>query len=309
MTIVQSAVGSVEPVIVVHGGAGTVSPELRESAPEGTRLAAEIGQKILLEGGSCEQAVIAAIRSMEDDPTFNAGRGACMTEDGEFEVDAALMRSIDLRAGAITGVRNLRDAILVAQTVMNETRHCLLAGEAAAAFARRHGVGHFGRDEVWTEKAQARYDAAVAGKTSRDNRADTVGAVALDRHGHLAAGGSTGGVLLKLPGRVGDTPMIGAGLYAHPTLGASAATGVGEAIMTYVMSYEVLRRAGDGDLQRHTEQLCKEVQGATRAAVGLICVRPDGEIGIAHGSQHMSWAHARGESDIAWGLVWPPPAG
>jgi beta-aspartyl-peptidase (threonine type) len=308
MTVVHSAVGSVEPVIVVHGGAGTVSPELREAAPAGAKKAAELGQRVLLDGGSCEDAVIAAIRSMEDDPTFNAGRGSCMTRDGEFEVDAALMRSIDLRAGAIAGVKNLRDGILVAQKVMNETRHCLLAGDAAEAFARAHGVGSFGRDEVWTEKAQRRFDDATAGKTARDNRADTVGAVALDRHGHMASGGSTGGVLLKLPGRVGDTPMIGSGLYAHPQLGASAATGVGEAIMTYVMSYEVLRRARDGELQAHAEALCAEVQRATRAAVGLICVSPDGEIGIAHGSQHMSWAHARGDSPVAFGLTWPPAA-
>ncbi|WP_434415090.1 isoaspartyl peptidase/L-asparaginase [Nannocystis pusilla] len=217
------------PVIVVHGGAGTVAEDLRASAVTGTRAAAAAGQAVLLAGGSAEAAVIAAVRTLEDDPGFNAGRGACMNADGVFEADAAIMRSRDLRSGAVAGVREVRDTILLAALVMNETRHCLLVGDNAARFARERGVGHFGREEVWTAKAEAHFTAVRAGQ-QLDNRADTVGAVALDARGELCAAGSTGGVLYKLPGRVGDTPMVGSGLYAHPELGACATTGLGEAI-------------------------------------------------------------------------------
>jgi beta-aspartyl-peptidase (threonine type) len=305
VSVVQAGVGAVEPVLVVHGGAGTAAKELHDAARAGVKVAAQLGQASLTKGGDCQAAVIAAVRSMEDDPTYNAGRGSCMTRDGEFEVDAAIMRSIDMRSGAIAGVKNLRDGIEVARLVMEKTRHCLLAGDAAEAFAREHAVGAFGRDEVWTQKAQARYDRARAGKTARDNRADTVGAVALDRHGHLCVGGSTGGVLLKLPGRVGDTPLIGPGFYAHPKLGAAAATGVGEAIMGYVMAYEALRRMTGGDAQAVAETLCDEVRAQTGSAVGLIAVRPDGEVAVAHASDHMSWAIARGDAEVTYALTWP----
>lgn len=309
MSVGQASIPTVEPILVVHGGAGTVARDLHEPAVRGVNAAVEVGWKVLLDGGGCEAAVIQAVRVMEDDETFNAGRGSCMTEPGEFEVDASIMRSIDMRSGAIAGVKNLRDGILVAQAVMNHTKHSLLVGDAAEAFAKKHEVGSFGRDEVWTEKAQRRYDGARSGEMQKDNRADTVGAVARDQHGNLCVAGSTGGVLLKLPGRVGDTPLIGPGFYAHPELGVAAATGVGEAIMAHVMSYELLRKAAEtGDLQATADTLCRDVRAQTGSAVGLIAIRPDGQVAVAHASNHMSWAIARPDRPVQSGLTWPPTA-
>ncbi|MDC0719864.1 isoaspartyl peptidase/L-asparaginase [Nannocystis bainbridge] len=293
------------PFIVVHGGAGTVAEDLRDGAVTGTKAAAAAGQAVLLAGGSAEAAVIAAVRALEDDPGFNAGRGACMNADGVFEADAAIMRSRDLRSGAVAGVREVRDTILLAALVMNETRHCLLVGDNAARFARERGVGQFGREEVWTAKAEAHFTAIRAGQRL-DNRADTVGAVALDARGELCAGGSTGGVLYKLPGRVGDTPMVGSGLYAHPELGACATTGLGEAILTHVLAYAALQRvrgAASDAVTPLAASLVGDVSARWEgAAVGLVLLRPDGTPAIVHASEHMSWALARGDAPVTGGL-------
>jgi len=297
---------SVTPVLVVHGGSGRISPEHHTAAVVGTHAAAVAGQRILVDAGHCEDAAVAAVRVLEDDPAFNAGRGACMNRDGEFEHDAAIMRSRDLRSGAVAGIKAIRDPVLVARLVMEQTRHCLLVGEGAEALARAHGVGHFGRDEVWTAKAEAAHREVHEGRGAADNRADTVGAVALDDDGHLCAAGSTGGILFKLPGRVGDTPLCGSGFYAHPVLGACCTTGVGEAILTHLLAYEALRAAAEqpGAAQRIAERLCAEISGRwSNAAVGLILVRPDGEVAIAHASEHMSWALARGAATPESGLA------
>jgi beta-aspartyl-peptidase (threonine type) len=315
---------AIVPTVVVHGGAGRVAPEHHEEALAGVRAAAEAGRAVLSAGGGCEAAVIAAVRVLEACEAFNAGRGACMTAAGGFEVDAGIMRSRDLASGAVAAVPDLADAILVAQAVMSRSRHCLLAGEGAVAFARAHGVGTFGREHLWTAKAQARYEEASAGLGQAVGQADTVGAVAIDEHGELCVGCSTGGVLLKLPGRVGDSPLVGSGLYASPELGAACATGVGEAIMTHVACYAALQRLAHGQdgsapAQRlhpdaAADELCARVAaqriGDAHATCGIILITPAGEVGVAHRSPHMSWAVARGEAPVEAGLQRPlaPPA-
>jgi L-asparaginase / beta-aspartyl-peptidase len=296
----------VEAIVVVHGGAGTYASELHEAAVAGTRAAAMLGLERLAhpEPDVCVEAAIAAVRRLEDDPTFNAGRGSCMTSAGEIEVDAGIMRSRDLESGAVASVRDLADASELARAIMEHSKHALLVGEGARRLALELGVGRFGRALVWTEKAQQRFERARRGELPADNRADTVGAVVRDRQGNLCALGSTGGVLLKLPGRVGDTPIIGAGFYAHPRLGAAVATGVGEAIMRRVGCYELLRRAAAGQgIQEAAEQLCAEIHEADGAAVGFVAIGPTGEVAVAHASEHMSWAIARGGGEVASGLI------
>jgi beta-aspartyl-peptidase (threonine type) len=299
------------PVVVVHGGAGTATPDLHEAAVAGTRRAALASFERLMVGASAQEAAVVAVRILEDDEAFNAGRGACMTADGRFEMDAAIMRSHDLRAGAVASVPEVRDAIVLAEAVLEHTPHVLLAGEGALRFARARGIGHFGRDEVWTQKAQDRFDAAVAGAMRKDNRADTVGAVVLDSMGNTAAAGSTGGVLLKMPGRVGDTPQVGAGLYAHPELGAAAATGVGEVILQHVMCHSLLLSIANDDPQASAEALCRRVSGRNRSAVGIIAVLPDGRFAVAHESDHMAYAVVHPGPDgpiVAGGLRRPAGA-
>ncbi|PRP91960.1 Isoaspartyl peptidase precursor [Enhygromyxa salina] len=298
-------------LVFVHGGAGTIAADLREAAVAGARAAATRGLARLVELGeredACVDAAITAVRVLEDDPTFNAGRGACMNASGEFEADAGIMRSRDRASGAVAAVREIADASELARAVMERSEHGLLVGDGARGFAESVGVGRFGRERVWTAKAQARYASARAGELVADNRADTVGAIVMDRRGHLCALGSTGGVLLKLPGRVGDTPLIGCGFYADATLGAALGTGVGEAIMSRVGCHELLRRAADHQtgLQVAAQQLCDEIHGESEAAVGFIAIGPGGALAIAHRSEHMSWALAAEGSPLRGGLSAP----
>ena len=283
-----------------------VAQSLHDTAVENVQIAARAGMAAL-QGGDCEDAAVAAVQHLERTPCYNAGVGACMTLDGEFETDAGIMRSIDGKIGAVAAVRDLADPVVVAREVMRNSRHCVLAGEGAARFARERGVGTFGRDALWTQKAQDRYDRALAGRMERDGRADTVGAVVIDASGNMCVAGSTGGVLLKTPGRVGDTPMVGAGFLADPRLGAAAATGVGEAIMARSFCFALLDRHAreGGSLQAHAQAMCDALRADTGAAVGVIAISPRGEVGVAHACKHMSWAVARSSGLVDAGLFVP----
>ncbi len=310
--------GSTHEVVLVHGGAGTVGKALREGAVAGTRRAAQAGRDVLRAGGSAMEAAVAAVRVLEQHPGFNAGHGSTLNRDGYVEVDAAVMVGDTLRAGGVAGVRDLADAIMVAREVLLHTPHNLLVGENAAAFARERGVGHFGRDAVWTQKAQRSWDRVREGKMNKDNRADTVGALVRDKTGLLCAAGSTGGTLFKLPGRVGDTPMMGAGYFADNRLGAAVATGVGEAIMRGVTCYALLRdlqsqaqlRAReqldalglDPKLQSIAQATCEACSEGGKYAIGVLALTPDGRPVVAHTGEHMSWALALDDREIVGGL-------
>jgi L-asparaginase / beta-aspartyl-peptidase len=290
------------PVILVHGGAGRIAAENLDAARAGVERAVAAGRRYL-QAGDVVEAVVAAVRAMEDDPVFNAGRGACMNADGQVEVDAGLMRGRDLAIGAIAAVPELGDAITVARAVLDHSPHSLLAGQGAVRFARHRGVGNFGRDAVWTAKAQARWEAAVRGEDDASGQADTVGAIAIDASGHLAAACSTGGVLLKTPGRVGDSPIPGAGFYAADGLGASCATGVGEAILRRVACYDVLLRTRAGlPAMAAAQAVCDAVvDGDASVTCGLIVLDAQGRVGVAHRSAHMShaWAIGDGATHVA----------
>jgi beta-aspartyl-peptidase (threonine type) len=276
------------------------------AATDGARRAAQLGREVLARGGDCVDAAVVAVRELEDDPAFNAGHGACMNEEGGFEVDAGIMRSSDGRSGAVGAVPNLADAILVARTVMERSRHNLLCGHGVRDFAETEGVGTFSAEACWSEKAQRRFESVKRGEAPGDNRADTVGAVALDAHGHLCAAVSTGGVLLKTPGRVGDTPLIGSGFYADDRLGAMVATGVGEALMARVASYACLARAlQSGDLQRSADEMCLEIRGTDGPAAGVIGISGGGKVVVSHACDHMSWAIAGVDGELRSGLVHP----
>lgn len=295
------------PTVVVHGGAGRVVPEHHEAVVAGVRAAAEAGRARLQAGEGCEAAVVAAVRVLEDAPVFNAGRGACMNAHARFEVDAGIMRSRDMAHGAVAAVPDLADPIELARAVMEHGGPRLVVGQGAVALARAWGRGRFGAEQLWTDKAQARFDDASAGRGPVMGQADTVGAVAIDAQGQLCVGGSTGGVLLKVPGRVGDCPLVGAGFYADPSLGAACATGVGEAIMTQVASYAALRRCAEGaSPSAAADEVCARVvegpMGGPETTCGIILIDPRGEVGVAHRCPHMSWAIARGDAPVEAGL-------
>ncbi|MEU5837212.1 isoaspartyl peptidase/L-asparaginase [Streptomyces diacarni] len=224
-------------VLAVHGGAGTAlkrdetSPEEEKAYRDGLERALRAGQKVLKAGGSSTKAVEKAVNVLEDDPLFNAGKGAVFTADAGHELDASLMRGSDLKAGAVAGVKHVRNPITAARLVMDETKHVLLAGQGADDFALQQGLKPVTQDYYWTQR---RWDELMKakgsdpGKPVKDATKGTVGAVAVDGEKDLAAATSTGGLTNKMAGRVGDSPLIGAGTYAKNSTVAASATGQGE---------------------------------------------------------------------------------
>jgi len=271
------------PALIVHGGAGADPAEGREELRAGMHEAAAAGWAMLSGGGSALDAVEAAVRALEDHPRFNAGRGAALTTAGTVEMDASIMEGDDLRNGAVAGVTALRHPISLARRILEDGRHSLFVGAGAMERARELGLPSCDPAELITERQLHRLRAIQAG---------TVGAVALDRHGVIAAGTSTGGTAGKLPGRVGDSALIGCGTYAESTLGGVSCTGDGEAIIRVVLArrtLEILRAVDDPD---HACQIALDVlveEG--RGQGGLILVDWKGRLG---------WAHSTPLMPVAW---------
>jgi len=267
------------------------------------------GYKVLRSGGTGVDAVVAAIVVMEDSPLFNAGKGAVYTASGRHELDAAVMDGADLRAGAVTCVQRIRNPIVAARAVMRESGHVLLAGDGAERFARQHGVRLVPRNHFDTKRRLAalaahlrrmRSDRAAA--PSGDELHGTVGAVALDSFGNLAAGTSTGGFTGKHAGRVGDSPIIGAGTYADNETCAVSGTGVGEAFMRVVLAHEVAAR------MRHLrEPLASAAAGALQAlrrvggSGGLVAIDRRGRVAMPFNTEGMyrGWIARSGRPGIA----------
>jgi isoaspartyl peptidase/L-asparaginase-like protein (Ntn-hydrolase superfamily) len=219
--------------IAVHGGAGVLradKPGAAQRAVLERALEAAYAEKTALD------AVTAAVLILEDSPLFNAGRGSCLNAEGEVEMDASIMEGAGLRAGAVAAVRRIRNPILAARAVMERSRHVLLAGRGAERFARQHGLRFEPAKYFHTEKR------LLALKRNLRNYHGTVGAVALDEDGNLAAATSTGGYTGKLPGRIGDSPIIGAGTYADNASCAVSGTGHGEAFIRAAVAYDVAAR-------------------------------------------------------------------
>lgn len=240
-----------EPAIIVHGGAWGIPDDAVGAHLKGVSAGVEAGYDVLKRGGRALDAVEAAVVVLEDDPTFDAGKGAFLNRIGEVELDAIVMDGNGLRAGSVAAVRNIRNPVKLARAVMERSGQVLLVGEGANLFARAIGIPScrtedllVGRElERWKrikrkkKKFQVReiFD-RVQREPKTGSRRGTVGAVAIDRGGNLAAATSTGGVPHKLPGRVGDSPIIGSGAYADNLSGAASATGWGEPIMRVVLS-------------------------------------------------------------------------
>jgi beta-aspartyl-peptidase (threonine type) len=263
--------------IVVHGGAGQ-----RDDATDRTRAAAvdaaaAAGFAVLTGGGSSLDAVLAAVVRLEDDPRFNAGLGSVLTADGTVECDASIMSGSDLRAGAVAVVRGVANPIRLANAVMNAGREVFLVGAPAEVLARRHGLRVVAPEALVTEEALERWRARRAGP------GETVGAVACDADGHVAAATSTGGVAHQRAGRVGDSAVIGAGTYADDLLGAGSATGPGEAIIRVGLVRVALAALAAGADPATAGREALAVLG-TRigATAGIILVDPRGRIGVAH---------------------------
>lgn len=255
-------------------------PEQEERARAGLGAALDAGEAILANGGTALDAVEAAARVLEEDPAFNAGRGSVLSASGRVELDAAIMDGRDRRAGAVAGLTTTRAPISLARAAMEQTPHILLTYDGADAFAREIGLEQVANDWFVIPERRAQLDRVMAagGKFDTDIKFGTIGAVACDTHGHVAAATSTGGLTAKRYGRVGDSPLIGAGTYADDRAAAASATGLGEAFIRAVGAHELaarIRLSGEG-LQQALDAVLADVT-ALGGSGGLIAVSPSGE--------------------------------
>jgi beta-aspartyl-peptidase (threonine type) len=289
-------------VLVIHGGAGTIlkknmTAEKEEQYKQSLQKALDAGQKILASGGTALDAVEAVVRLLEDNPLFNAGKGAVFTNDGKNELDAAIMDGKTLKAGSIAGVRHIKNPISTARAVMERSEHVMMIGEGAEKFAKLNGAemvdpSYFFTQERWDGLLRARKadslklkkdtasKKAVRQLDNPDNKYGTVGAVALDKHGNLAAATSTGGMTNKRYNRVGDAPIIGAGTYANNATCAISGTGWGEYFIRLVIAKTVSDRMeyGNHSLDEAAKDMIMKKLPALGGDGGLIGVDKNGNI-------------------------------
>jgi beta-aspartyl-peptidase (threonine type) len=306
------------PILLVHGGAWAIPDDMREAHEQGVFDALVAGYALLERGGSAVDAVEAAVSRMEDDTTFDAGRGSFLTRDGRVQLDALLMDGATLRAGGVACVERLRNPIQAARLVLDKSPHVYFVGAGAEEFAQSQGMALIDNSELVLERERTRLaeaqakeraglpDLTFAGDDKSPETAvdldphlgphdlfdshDTVGAVALDSEGRIAAGTSTGGTLNKAPGRVGDSSLIGCGCYADNASAAVSLTGWGEPMMKLVLGKWATDRVQQG---LSPEQVAPEAINYLYKRLGghggIILLGPDGRFGIAHNTPRMAW--------------------
>lgn len=287
------------PIIIVHGGAWNIPDELIEDHIRGVEKAVGVGWEILENGGSALDAVEEAVKTMENDPTFDAGKGSFLNEEGFVELDAIIMDGSTLNVGAVAAVRNIKNPIVLARKVMELTEHALLVGEGANRFARKIGMETVDLNELVLKREIERWKRFKEGKiTTKDlfeqSPKGTVGAVALDKHGNFAAATSTGGIAGKMVGRVGDTPLVGCGAYADNNYGAVSSTGHGEKIMKIVLAKEVINFIAQGcNAQEAADKSIKLIWNRLRGRAGVIVLDKNGNIGISYNTPRMAYAYVK----------------
>ena len=292
--------------IIVHGGAGDIPPDRHAIAQEGCLQAAAIGWEMLAQGASALDAVEAAVRNMEDNPAFNAGYGSVLNAAGEVEMDAGIMEGSGMGVGAVTLIKHFRHPITLARMVMETTPHHMLGGDGAELFARKQGCTPIPNESLITPRRLQQYQARTQAEGG-----DTVGAVALDAAGRLATANSTGGVSFKLPGRVGDSPLPGAGFYADDRFGAVATTGQGEHIMRSGLSFLVMHLLQSGMSAEEAAMGARALflDRAPGGRAGWIVLDPQGGVGISHTTDNLSFAwRVSGMVAFASGIAMKPPS-
>jgi beta-aspartyl-peptidase (threonine type) len=306
--------------IIVHGGAGAIPLERRDAAREGCRAAAVAGWEALRAGGSAMDAIQAAIVAMENNPSYNAGTGAVLTAEGRAELDAGIMDGQSLQAGAVAGVTRIKNPILLARMAL-ESPHVLLIGAGAEQFAVESGVALCDPRELITPAQHARWQqgyragddvnigpstGATASATVRHpglpdenvhddgHKHGTVGAVAVDAQGRIAAGASTGGIAAKHPGRVGDTPLVGAGFYAESPFGGASSTGHGEDFIRLLLAKRAVDYIAAGmPAQAAAERAIQLLAERAGGHGGIILLDGEGQPGFARNTGSMAFAYMR----------------
>jgi len=302
-----------KPSLIVHGGAWDIPDEAVDACHSGCRRALAAGWSILASGGSALDAVEAAVIVLEDDPVFDAGYGSHLNLDGRVECDAIVMNAATLRAGAAAGLQRIKNPIRLARKIMEHSNHMMLVAQGAERFAAQHGLELCDPEdlispaerEAWRKCKEDKH----AAEHHRGHEQGTVGAVALDSHGHLFAATSTGGTCCKLPGRVGDSPLIGCGCYADAEAGGVSCTGYGEAIMKVVLAkaaVDLLRRpATCVDTPAGASCDLSTADIAAREAIHLLAKRTHATGGLILLDRHGAPALAFNTPRMAHGYVKP----
>jgi L-asparaginase / beta-aspartyl-peptidase len=304
------------PILLVHGGAWAIPDDAAAAHENGVRNALEAGYRILARGAPALDAVEAAVTVLEDDPTFDAGRGSFLTSDGRVQLDALLMDGGRMKAGGVACVERLRNPIQAARLVLEQSPHVYFVGAGAEEFAHSHGMQLIENAELVLDRERERLksarereaaglaDATFSGLEDDkgpetaiprviDSSHDTVGAVALDSHGNIAAATSTGGTLNKTPGRVGDSSLIGCGCYADNLSAAVSLTGWGEPIMKLVLGKWATDRVAAGTAPEFAaREAISYLHNRLGGHGGIILLGPDGRFGMAHNTPAMAWGLA-----------------
>ena len=289
-----------KPILVVHGGAWAMPDDAVDAHLNGVRNALRAGWQVLEEGGTAVDAVEEAVVVMEDDETFDAGRGSFLTRDGHVQMDALIMDGKTLRAGGVGCVEKVRNAIRLSRLVLDESPHVYFVGEGAERFAQEHGMSLIDNSELVLPReverlrkvqallAEGKADPTFAGAEFAD---DTVAAVARDPFGNLAAATSTGGTVNKTPGRVGDSSLIGCGCYADNLSAAVSCTGWGEPMMKLVLAKWAADHVQPGkeNAQSTAELAIQMLSQRLKGHGGLIVLDAHGHYGIAHNTPRMAW--------------------
>jgi beta-aspartyl-peptidase (threonine type) len=286
------------PVLVVHGGAWAIPDDMVEAHLNGVRNAAAAGWRVLERGGSALDAVEETVVVMEDDETFDAGRGSFLNRDGKVQLDAFIMDGATLRGGGVGCVEHLRNPVRAARKILSDSTHVYFVAEGAERFAAEHGITLCRNEDLIIPREVERLREYQAQDSNHANDLfapaishDTVGAVALDCNGNIAASTSTGGTLNKDPGRLGDSSLIGCGCYADNLSAAASTTGWGEPIMKLVLAKWAADRVESGSLP---EWIAKEAMNYLKQRLnghgGIILLDAQGRFGIAHNTPRMAWA-------------------
>jgi beta-aspartyl-peptidase (threonine type) len=289
-----------KPVLVVHGGAWAIPDHLVEAHVNGVRNALTAGWQVLQRGGRAVEAVEASIMVMEDDETFDAGRGSFLNADGRVQLDAAIMCGASLRAGGVGCVEHIRNAVVAARKVLEDSAHVYFVGEGAERFAAEKGLALIDNSELVIpreiEHLRIAKEKAARGEAheifaSEEVASDTVGAVALDADGNVASATSTGGTLNKTPGRVGDSSLIGCGCYADNESAAVSTTGWGEPMMKLVIAKHTADLVRQGATpQNASQEAIAYLKRRLNGYGGMIVLDSKGRYGLAHSTPRMAWA-------------------
>ena len=293
-----------DPVLVVHGGAWAMPDDMVDAHIHGVTNALAAGWRVLERGGSALDAVEEAVVVMEDDETFDAGRGSFLNRDGKVQLDALIMDGATLRTGGVGCVERLRNPVRAARKILSESPHVYFVAEGAERFAAEHGIALCKNEDLVIAREVERLRAYQAEAAQHGNDLfapssddmtishDTVGAVALDRNGNIAAATSTGGTLNKAPGRLGDSSLIGCGCYANNESAAVSTTGWGEPIMKLVLAKWTADRIQAGNLPEWSAQEAMNyLKQRLDGHGGIIVLNPEGHFGIAHNTPRMAWAY------------------